>query len=64
MLLDLTRQQRFVITLAVLVCVTLLGGSLVIAGAAKEVVLVCVFVLGSSPILLIPWLVMQSEHRR
>ena len=58
----LTHQQRFVIVLVVLVGIALLGVTLVIEGYAKEVVGLSAFVLGSSPILLIPWIVMRLRR--
>jgi len=59
---DLTHRQWFVIALVTLVCATLLGGTLVIAGEARAVVGLIAFVIGVSPIFLLPWLVMRSKR--
>lgn len=56
----LTSRQRFTIALATVVCATLLGVTLAIAGCAEELASVA---LAASPILVIPWIAMRSERR-
>ena len=52
---NLIHRQWFVIALVTLVCVTLLGVSLVIAGQAEAVIGLLAFVIGVSPIFFVIW---------
>lgn len=59
---NLTHRQRFVLVLVTLVCMTMLGVTLVIAGQAKAVIGLLAFSIGVSPIFFVTWVVMRSRR--